>query len=109
MYKSSMISRRFTLQNVVERHSAIETDMTGMIGNGIANLKVKADQIEVTYDQQVNKFSDILLRLSDSGVKIKKGLLFGLKSFWLDYLDMVARENASAPPPNCCNKPPRIR
>lgn len=109
MYKSLMISRRFILKDVGDRLSPAERDMTGMIDQGIVNVKATADQIEVTYDQQIYKFSDILPKLFDSGMKIEKGFLFGLKSSWLDYLDTVARANASAPPPSCCNKPPRRR
>ena len=35
------------------------------------------------------------------------GFKQGLLSIWYDYLDTTARDNALAPPPACCNTPPR--
>lgn len=101
------VSRCFTLKNGEVDRLSEKLGLDRISENGITDLQVNSEQLEVTYDQQVYKFSDIVIRLSDSGYEIEKGILFGLKSAWLDYLDRVARENASAPPPSCCNKPPR--
>lgn len=104
MNKSLMISISITQKDVGDKRLPNLVDMIWLSNNGIANSKITRDQIQVTFDQQVYKFSDIMLKLSDVGMKIEKGFLFRLKSFWLDYLDTATLENASAPPPSCCNK-----
>ncbi len=107
MKKSLPISRKFSLKDCANGSPSDKLLPARLLDVGISNVQIDRNKLEVTYDQQVYKFSEIVQLLLDSGFKIEKGFLYGFKSFWLDYLDTVARENASAPPPSCCNKPPR--
>lgn len=61
----------------------------------------------IEYDQLLLNFTGLLAILSGLGVSYKKGFIFNCRTSWYDYLDTTARENASAPPPACCNKPPK--
>ena len=64
-------------------------------------------KISIEYDQLLINFTGLLSILSAQGMNYKKGFGFKTRASWYDYLDTTARENASAPPPACCNKPPK--
>ena len=66
-----------------------------------------AENLLIEYDQLVLNFTGLLAILSELGINYKKGFVLNCRSSWYDYLDTTARENASAPPPACCNKPPK--
>ena len=66
-----------------------------------------AENLLIEYDQLLLNYTGLLAILSGLGVSYKKGLIFNIHTSWYDYLDTTARENASAPPPACCNKPPK--
>jgi hypothetical protein len=82
-------------------------DTVTLCDEGIQKVSLEQDLVRVTYDQQVYVYSGVLNRFSEAGIMLKKGLFPGLKTFVLDHLDSVARDNANAPPPSCCSKPPR--
>ncbi len=63
--------------------------------------------VEVEYDQCKVSYQQLCEHLQQQGFTLKAGWLDKLKMQWLDYIDTTARENASAPPPACCNKPPK--
>ncbi len=65
------------------------------------------NKISIEYDQLQLNYTDLLAMLSAQGISCKKGVSFKIRAGWYEYLDTTARENASAPPPACCNKPPK--
>ena len=82
---------------VLEAASGIENVLFNTNEN---NLFVEYDPIKIVY----SKIEEIL---DDQQVNRTYGFKQGLLSIWYDYLDTTARDNALAPPPACCNKPPR--
>jgi hypothetical protein len=82
---------------VLEATSGIENVL---FNTGEDNLFVEYDPIKIVY-------SNIEEILDDQQVNRAHGFKQGLLSIWYDYLDTTARDNALAPPPACCNKPPR--
>ena len=82
---------------VLEATSGIEYVL---FDTGEDNLFVEYDPIKIVY-------SNIEEILDDQQVNRACGFKQGLLSIWYDYLDTTARDNALAPPPACCNKPPR--
>jgi hypothetical protein len=82
---------------VLEATSGIENVLFNTSGN---HLFVEYDPIKIVY-------SNIEEILNDQQVSRAHGFKQGLLSIWYDYLDTTARDNALAPPPACCNKPPR--
>lgn len=63
--------------------------------------------ITIEYDQLVMNFSGLISILEQYDIEFKTGFRFKLCATWYDYLDNTARENAAAPPPACCNRPPK--
>jgi len=61
----------------------------------------------IEYDQQSVDFSGILSILTTQAISYKTGFIFNGLSSWYDYIDNTARDNSTAPPPACCNKPPK--
>lgn len=106
MKKQLLITREFELVEPTNELEAVPS-ADGLVDSAIVEAEVTGQTLRVIYDQQCCSFMDVLNRLSEVGFKIKKGFLFGLKAHWLSYLDSAARENAAAPPPSCCGKPPR--
>ena len=77
--------------------------------SGIENIlfNTNEDNLLVEYDFIKIIYSSIGEILNDQQVNRAHGFKQGLLSIWYDYLDTTARDNALAPPPACCNKPPR--
>ena len=82
---------------VLEAASGIENVLFNTNEN---NLFVEYDPIKMVY-------SNIEKIIDDQQVNRAHGFKQGLLSIWYEYLDATARDNALAPPPACCNKPPR--
>ena len=82
---------------VLEATSGIENVL---FSTGEDNLFVEYDPIKIVY-------SNIEEILNEQQVNRAYGFKQRLLSIWYDYLDTTARDNALAPPPACCNKPPR--
>jgi hypothetical protein len=82
---------------VLEATSGIENVL---FNTNEGNLIIECDPIKIIY-------SNIEKILNDQQVNRAHGFKQGLLSIWYDYLDTTARDNALAPPPACCNKPPR--
>lgn len=85
--------------------------LTGVLeattGIGNALFDTSEDHLIVEYDPIKIVYSNIEKILDDQQVNRAHGFKQGLLSIWYDYLDTTARDNALAPPPACCNKPPR--
>ena len=82
---------------VLEATSGIENVL---FNTSEGNLFIEYDPIKIVY-------SNIEKIIDDQQVNRAHGFKQGLLSIWYDYLDTTARDNALAPPPACCNKPPR--
>ena len=76
-------------------------------GIGNALFITSEDSLIVEYDPIKIAYSNIEKIVDDQQVNRAHGFKQGLLSIWYDYLDTTARDNALAPPPACCNKPPR--
>ncbi len=76
---------------------------------GITNFEYSETQhyIHVQYNAYSINFSRILSLLSTHHFSLQKNILFMLQTSWFDYLDTTAKDNANAPTPVCCNKPPK--
>ena len=107
MKKQLLVAREFQLVESTNGSEAAAPSADGLVNAGIVEAELTGKTLRVVYDQQCCSYMDVLDRLSGAGIRIRKGLLFGLKAHWLSYLDSAARQNASAPPPSCCGKPPR--
>lgn len=72
-----------------------------------ADYVAKKNRIIVEYDLLKLSYRQLLSILVEKGIGIKKSFTFSLLSSWLNYIEKTAKENSKAPPPSCCNKPPK--
>ena len=70
-------------------------------------LDLPKRRLQVRYDVNQLNFRDLLDLLTQAGHPPPDGPLRRLLVALRVYADANARENAKAPPPPCCNKPPR--
>ena len=73
----------------------------------MASHRSQNSHVEVVYDPLETSYWDIEHILSGHEVYRASGIGSRILSIWYEYLDIKARDNANAPPPACCNKPPR--
>ena len=109
MTQSILVRRKIAL-SFIGSNEPISRSIS-LLADNPAISKVDYDStdksISIEYDQLLINYTDLLAILSKLDTSYKKGFGFKLRTNWYDYLDTTARENASAPPPACCNKPPK--
>ena len=64
-------------------------------------------QVAVRYDASRTAYREIAAALESAGFPPAGNWWGRLRGGWYQFSDTNARENAQAPPPACCNKPPR--
>jgi hypothetical protein len=91
-------------------------DATGAVAavNAIAGVRAVEVNVEkrrliACYDARLTNYQEICATLGRAGYPAEGGRWSRLKESWFSFVDANLRENASAPPPACCNKPPRQR
>lgn len=104
--QAQLIARVFDL---LEQDSLASADVCMQAIDAVKTVSTQMNKcaIEIEYDQCRISYSQIHEHLRQQGFALKSGWLDRIKLHWFDYLDTIARENASAPPPACCNKPPK--
>ena len=92
-------------------HQADAMAVEGKIGSLLGVHSVAADigkrQLIVCYDITGSDYQSIVELLADTGFPPLDNWLSRRKKSWYEYTEATARENAKAPPPACCNKPPK--
>ena len=88
--------------------AAAEKVLTGI--DGVVQVRVKAHKPVVVVDYLLTKtdFQSLEHALSATGLAPAAGGWARFKSGWYQSLDLTGRDNASAPTPACCNKPPSV-
>ncbi len=61
----------------------------------------------VRYDVNETDYATLQQALEKAGYATPSGLLNRIRASLYQYADTNARDNAKAPPPPCCNKPPK--
>ncbi len=77
--------------------------------DGIIQLQINLGQkrLKVLYNTTITNFLTISELLEDIGFPPDDSRWNRFKASWYVYLDENARNNARAPAPPCCNKPPK--
>jgi len=78
-----------------------------LTGADTVSWNQKRDRITVLYDIRTTDYETILQQLFDAGVVVKRGFWSRWFGKMYQSSDLIGRENASARPAPCCNKPPR--
>ncbi len=102
------VSRYIKVPELSNAATGVVEDAVGAIA-GVRQVTSDLDkhQVVVRYDASQSSYQDILQVLRSAGLSPADGWWDRMKGGWYQYTDENARENAKAPPPSCCNKPPR--
>ncbi|WP_456447092.1 hypothetical protein [Thiolapillus sp.] len=76
---------------------------------GLSGFKIEAgsDRLEVTYNVTKMDYQALGSTLETLDCPLASGGWSRIKGWFYQFSDTNARDNAKAPPPPCCNKPPR--
>ena len=75
--------------------------------DAVGRCRARGHVVELAYDPLAIDLQRLLEILGENGLQPHRGLLQRCRRAWYQYQDEAVRENAGAPPPACCNKPPR--
>jgi len=79
----------------------------GLSGLVDINVDRKKSIIFIEYDVTQIQYQTVLDMIVKAGCAIKGSLWFRWKQGWIEFTETNMRDNAKAPPPACCNKPPK--
>ena len=103
------VRRRIKLPALVHADDtrAVERAVSALSGVRKVAMDVDKHQISVRYDARQSTYQAIVEVLENIGFPPLDDWWSRLKGSLYQYSDTNARDNAKAPPPACCNKPPR--
>lgn len=103
------VRRRIKLQSLGHAADALAVERALAELPGV--VKVAADvekhRVVVSYDASQQNFRNIVETMEKTGFPPLDNWWSRLKGSWYRFSDENARDNAKAPPPACCNKPPK--
>lgn len=78
--------------------------------DGVVQVSVERERPVVVVDYLLTKtdYQSLERALGAAGLAPAAGGWARFKSGWYQNLDLTGRDNASAPTPACCNKPPSV-
>jgi len=91
-----------------EGRAAAEKVLTEI--DGVVQVRVKAHMPVVVVDYLLTRtdYQSLEHALDAAGLTPAAGRWARFKSGWCQNLDLTGRDNASAPAPACCSKPPTV-
>ena len=78
--------------------------LEGLIG---FSIEQGSDRLKVIYNVMKMDYQVLDKTLDALGCPLSSGSWSRIKGWFYQFSDTNARDNAKAPPPPCCNKPPR--
>ena len=85
----------------------MEAELGEMEGLHRLDFNMAKKQMTVDYDASRLSYQMIVDRLENIGFPASDSWWSRIKGGWYQYADSNLRDNAKAPPPTCCNKPPK--
>ena len=85
----------------------VRSALNGVPGIQEIAIDLHKRRLMVRYDVNRMDYGSLLRLLKNAGFPAASGLLDRVRTSLYQYADTNARDNAKAPPPPCCNKPPR--
>lgn len=74
-----------------------------------AEADTEKHRLVLRYNSAEIDYLSIVHVLEEKGYRPSDSWWARMKAKWYQFTDVNARENANAPPPACCNKPPKGR
>lgn len=102
-------SRRLRLPDLNDATAAqaVEQALTEMPGIRDFKLDIPRHELRVRYSATETGYQAIVDCLTGLGLAPQRSRWSRLKTAWYLFTEDNARQNAAAPPPACCNKPPK--
>ncbi|HID06726.1 MAG TPA: cation transporter [Armatimonadetes bacterium] len=106
---SDIVRRRIEIPALASDADAmmLEQALDALPGLASAAVDIAKHHLEVEYDAARIDYQTIMKTVESAGFSPSHGLSSRLRGSVYQFLDSNARDNAKAPPPACCNKPPK--
>jgi copper chaperone CopZ len=103
------VRRRIKIPALVHAADAMAVERVVSALSGVRKVAADVDKQEVVvrYDASQSAYQMIVEVLENIGFPPLDNWWSRFKGNWFQYSDTNARDNANAPSPACCNKPPR--
>ena len=103
------VRRRINIPALVHAADALAVEDAISALSGVRRVATDEEkhQVVVLYDARQTDFESIVEVLENTGFPPLDSWFSRLKGNWIQFTDTNARDNAKAPPPACCNKPPK--
>ncbi|WP_051301719.1 heavy-metal-associated domain-containing protein [Sedimenticola selenatireducens] len=103
------VNRRINIPALVHAADgmAIERVVNALSGVHEVTINVEKHLVVVHYDASKSDYQEILELLENTGFPPSDNWWSRVKCNWYQFSDTNAKDNAKAPPPACCNKPPK--
>ena len=97
------LARAVSADEVARIEEALAS-LEGLVGYSIEQ---GSDRLKVSYNVMKMDYRVLGNALDKSGCSLASRRWSRIKGWFYQFSDTNARDNAKAPPPPCCNKPPR--
>ena len=103
------VRRRITIPALVQAADASTVERAVSALSGVCKVVADGDRhwVDVRYDSSRSDYQEIEAALKNAGFPPLDSWWSRFKGRLFQYSDTNARDNAHAPPPACCNKPPK--
>lgn len=103
------VRRKIKLQSMRHRADAmaIERALDDLPGVVKAAADVEKNRVVVRYNASQQNYRNIVETMEKTGFPPLDSWWCRFKRNWYQFSDENARDNAKAPPPACCSKPPK--
>ena len=103
------VNRRIKITGLVHAADGMAIERVVNAVSGVRNVSINVDkhQVVVRYDASKTDYRKILAPLENTGLPPLDNWWSRVRGNWYEFSDPNARDNAKAPPPACCNKPPK--
>ena len=95
------------LQSIPRDEKDLDIVLSSLPGVISVSIDLGKSIVSIEYDVTHIQYKAVLDEIVKSGGSIKDGFWFRWKQGWIEFTETNMRDNAKAPPPACCNKPPK--
>lgn len=103
------VRRTITVPTLAEANGIMKVEKSVAELPGVRKVIANSElhRIELCYDASKTDYQAIAEKLTQTSMPPSASWWNRLKGCWFQFTDANIRNNANAPPPPCCNKPPR--
>ena len=106
--KKNLLKRQLRLRRPLEADEAMRIRERLEQLEGLEEYRIEGRQLRLRYDPLKVDLKHILQQLEECRTPLDHHWLQKCLRAWYQYQDEAVCENAGAPPPACCNRPPPV-